>query len=64
MSGASKNQMSPSDTTEQEGFEPSLPVGKSVFKTDAINRSATAPGFNANNQFIIIAGTKFSSIEV
>ena len=29
--------------TEQEGFEPPLPFGKTVFKTVAINHSATAP---------------------
>ena len=30
--------------TEQEGFEPPLPFGKTVFKTVALSRSATAPG--------------------
>ena len=29
--------------TEQEGFEPPLPFGKTVFKTVALSRSATAP---------------------
>ena len=29
--------------TEQEGFEPPVPFGTVVFKTTALNRSATAP---------------------
>ncbi len=29
--------------TEQEGFEPPVPFGTTVFKTVALNRSATAP---------------------
>ena len=33
--------------TEQEGFEPPLPFGKTVFKTVALSRSATAPSYFA-----------------
>lgn len=29
--------------SEEEGFEPPLPCGKSVFETDAFSRSATLP---------------------
>ena len=29
--------------TEQEGFEPPVPFGTTVFKTVALNHSATAP---------------------
>ncbi len=39
----SKTEMSSIDTTEQEGFEPPVPVGTTVFKTVAFSRSATAP---------------------
>ena len=35
------------EETEQEGFEPPLPVGKTVFKTVAFSHSATAPMINA-----------------
>ena len=31
--------------TEQEGFEPPVPFGTTVFKTVALNRSATAPDY-------------------
>jgi len=41
---AETNQMSPPDNaTEQEGFEPPVPFGTTVFKTVALSRSATAP---------------------
>ena len=30
---------------EREGFEPPVPLGTSVFKTGAIDHSATSPGF-------------------
>ena len=33
--------------SEQEGFEPPLPFGKTVFKTVALSRSATAPSYFA-----------------
>ena len=33
--------------SEQEGFEPPLPFGKTVFKTVALSRSATAPSYLA-----------------
>jgi hypothetical protein len=33
---------------EEEGFEPPVPCGTSVFKTDAIGRSATLPKMNIN----------------
>ena len=39
----------PSQTTnktEQEGFEPPVPFGTTVFKTVALNRSATAPNIS------------------
>ena len=32
-----------SSEAEQEGFEPPVPVGTTVFKTVAFSRSATAP---------------------
>ena len=31
------------EITEQEGFEPPVPFGTTVFKTVALNHSATAP---------------------
>ena len=30
-------------TAEREGFEPSIPCGMPVFKTGALNHSATSP---------------------
>jgi integrase len=46
------NQMSPPDNaTEQEGFEPPLPFGRTVFKTVALSRSATAPSKNGRALF-------------
>ena len=33
----------PKKPTEQEGFEPPVPFGTTVFKTVALSRSATAP---------------------
>ena len=33
--------------TEQEGFEPPVPFGTTVFKTVALSRSATAPWYFA-----------------
>jgi hypothetical protein len=38
---------------EREGFEPPVPLGTSVFKTGAFNRSATSPlrGAKLTNMF-------------
>ena len=33
---------------EREGFEPSVPFGTAVFKTAAIDHSATSPAENAS----------------
>jgi hypothetical protein len=35
--------MKPKTEAEGEGFEPPIPFGMSVFKTDAIGHSATPP---------------------
>ena len=37
--------------TEQEGFEPPVPFGTVVFKTTALNHSATAPGRGTGAHF-------------
>ena len=34
------------ELTEQEGFEPPIPFGITVFKTVALSRSATAPSIS------------------
>ena len=34
------------ELTEQEGFEPPIPFGITVFKTVALSRSATAPNIS------------------
>ena len=44
MEGA-RNNFFDTRQTEQEGFEPPVPFGTTVFKTVAFNRSATAPDF-------------------
>lgn len=36
------------EKTEEEGFEPPVPCGTSVFKTDAFGHSATLPEKNIN----------------
>ena len=35
--------------SEEEGFEPPVPCGTSVFKTDAFGHSATLPLFHSSN---------------
>jgi hypothetical protein len=35
------------ELAEREGFEPPDPCGSTVFKTAALNRSATSPVFNS-----------------
>ena len=41
------------DTSEQEGFEPPVPIGTAVFKTAALSHSATAPNRYAVLQSIL-----------
>jgi hypothetical protein len=38
-----ENSIFPAGETEEEGFEPPVPCGTTVFKTVAINHSATPP---------------------
>ena len=40
--------------TEQEGFEPPVPFGTTVFKTVAFSRSATAPDFEPSGCYIAL----------
>ena len=45
---------------EREGFEPPVPLGTSVFKTGAIDHSATSPRFvfNKNCGLFLFDGAK------
>jgi hypothetical protein len=54
--------MAPSGMAEGEGFEPPEPFGSPVFKTGALNHSATLPGLRLQVKRYVIGAAASSGV--